>query len=147
MRELQFGGRAIVGERSFGGAGGQISDSSSAVGGGKRGLDRHHANGRHERFVSFFMAASVSALNPTCKSQNYVVLFSPNESSTIRALQPVTDLLLPMWCSRHSRRGPVRAAFGPIAQRLSTRRSRRVKGKLRALPISRPPKSTARRSQ
>ena len=36
-RELQFGGRAIAGERSFGGAGGQISDSSSAVGGGKRG--------------------------------------------------------------------------------------------------------------
>ena len=34
-RELQLGGRAIVGERSFGGAGGQISYCSGVIGGGK----------------------------------------------------------------------------------------------------------------
>src|SRR5206468_7812656 len=101
----------------------------------------------NERFVSFFMAASVSALNPTCKSQNCVAFFSPNESSTTRALQPVTNLLLPMWCNRHSRRGPVPAELGPIARPLSSHRSHHVRGKLRAPPISRLPQSTARRSQ
>ena len=35
-RELQLGGRAIVGERSFGGAGGQIGGGPGEVGGGKR---------------------------------------------------------------------------------------------------------------
>src|SRR5436305_15331316 len=101
----------------------------------------------NEPFVSFFMVASVSALNPTCKSQNCVALIAPNESSTTRARQPVTDLLLPTWCSRHSQRGPVRAEFAPSARPLSSHRSHRVKGKLRAPPISRLPQSTARHSQ
>ena len=52
-RELELGGRAIVGERSFRGAGGQISDGSGAVDGGKRGQDRHHANGRQRTIREF----------------------------------------------------------------------------------------------
>ena len=146
-RELQLGGCAIIvsdplaepASRSVA-ARAQLAAESAA----KIDITQTADN---EPFVSFFMAASVSALNPTCKSQNCVALFSPNESSTTRARQPVTDLPLPMWCSRHSQRGPVRAEFAPIARPLSLHRSHHVRGKLRAPPISRLPQSTARRSQ
>src|SRR5438093_13640900 len=65
------------------------------------------------------------------------------KTATMRARQPADDPLLATWCSRHNQLEPLRAGLRLIVRSLSSRKSRRARGKVRAAPTSSPRQSTA----
>ena len=57
--ELQLGGYAIVGDRSFRGVGGQISACAGVVGGIKHGQNRHEPNSRQRAIREFLVSRNL----------------------------------------------------------------------------------------